>query len=148
MANSITETLLGAAVLATAVGFGIYATQVGGRGGGGDGSYALTANFTSVEGVSTGSDVRMAGVKIGSVTAMLLNPQTYQAELTVSIRDDIQIPDDSDVKIASEGLLGGSFVEIAPGGSEFMLADGDEIVFTQSSVSFLQLMLRFVTGDE
>ena len=64
------------------------------------------------------------------------------------MQDRIKIPDDSEVVIASEGLLGGNFVEVSPGGSEFMFSDGDEVLYTQSSVSFLNLMLKFVTGDE
>ncbi|MEO1293793.1 MAG: outer membrane lipid asymmetry maintenance protein MlaD [Pseudomonadota bacterium] len=147
MANSVTETLLGAAVLATAVGFVVYATQTAGVTGGGDGRYTLSANFNSVEGIAVGTDVRMAGVKIGAVTSLVLNPQTYRAEIDLMLRDEIKVPDDSDVKISSEGLLGGSFVEITPGGSEFMLADGDQILLTQSSVSLLNLLMRFVTGD-
>lgn len=146
MANTASETLLGAAVLATAAGFLIYASQVAGIGGGGGDSYDLKASFNSAEGLTIGTDVRMAGVKIGSVKAMDLNLETYQAETVLMIVDEIKIPDDSDVKVASEGLLGGSFVEITPGGSEFMFASGDEFVYTQSSVSFLSLLMTFV-GD-
>ncbi|WP_112324167.1 outer membrane lipid asymmetry maintenance protein MlaD [Oceanibium sediminis] len=146
MANSVTETLLGAGVLIAAGGFLLFANQTAGLTGGGSvGHYQVRANFLSAEGVSVGSDVRMAGVKIGTVTQMDLNPDTYFAELSVSVRDDIKLPDDSDIKIASEGLLGGSYVELTPGGSEFMLADGDEVLNTQSSISFLNLMLKFVT---
>ncbi|NIP13215.1 MAG: outer membrane lipid asymmetry maintenance protein MlaD [Pseudomonadales bacterium] len=148
MANSVTETLLGAAVLVTAAGFVAYASQTGGRGETGGDRYELMANFVSAEGIATGTDVRLAGVKIGSVVGMKLNPETYQAQLTFTIQENVKVPDDSEVKVASEGLLGGSFLEITPGGSEFMLAEGDEVVYTQSSVSFLNLMLKFVTGGD
>ncbi|MHA3978418.1 outer membrane lipid asymmetry maintenance protein MlaD [Halovulum sp. GXIMD14794] len=148
MANSVTETLLGAAVLLTAAGFVFYGSQTTGLGVGGDGRYDLNARFVSVEGIAVGTDVRMAGVKIGAVNKLALNPQTYQAEVGLAINDAIQIPDDSDVKIASEGLLGGNFVEITPGGSEYMLEEGDEIVLTQSAISFLNLLMKFVTGDD
>ncbi|NNU80668.1 outer membrane lipid asymmetry maintenance protein MlaD [Halovulum dunhuangense] len=147
MANSVTETLLGAGVLLVAGGFLFVANQSADLFGDGDGRYALRASFTSAEGVSVGTDVRMAGVKIGSVTGLNLNPDTYRADLVFTVDDGIMVPDDSDVKIASEGLLGGSYVELTPGGSEFMLAEGDEILLTQSSVSFLNLMMRFVTND-
>lgn len=146
MANSVTETLLGAVVLVTAAGFTLYASQSAGVGTGGGGRYELVAKFSSVEGVSSGTDVRMAGVKIGTVTDVTLNPESYQAELNLLIDETIQVPDDSEVVIASEGLLGGSFVQLSPGGSEFMLAAGDEVLFTQSSVSFLDLMVAFATG--
>ncbi|MEM8870229.1 MAG: outer membrane lipid asymmetry maintenance protein MlaD [Pseudomonadota bacterium] len=147
MANSVTETLLGAAVLVAAGGFTLYATQSAGIGNGGNGRYELVAKFTSVEGVSAGTDVRMAGVKIGTVSDLVLNPTTYQAEVILSVREDIQVPDDSEVVIASEGLLGGSFVQLSPGGSEFFLAPGDEVLYTQSSVSLLDLMIKFATGN-
>ena len=145
MASNAAETLIGAAVLAVAGGFLVYAAQVSGFDGGGGGRYALNANFNSVEGISVGTDVRMAGVKIGSVSGLELNPDTYLAHATFSITDAIKIPDDSGVKVTSEGLLGGNFIEITAGGSEFMFADGDEIIYTQSAVSFLNLLLKFVT---
>ena len=147
MANSVTETLLGAGVLLVAGGFLLFASQGNGFGTEGNERYELRANFVSAEGVSVGSDVRMAGVKIGTVTGLSLNPDTSRAEMRFSVREGILIPDDSDVKIAAEGLLGGSYVEVTPGGSEFMLAAGDEVLLTQSSVSFLNLMMRFVTED-
>ena len=145
MANSAAETLIGALVLAVAGGSVLYASRIADIGGTGGDAYALTANFNSVQGVSVGTDVRMAGVKIGSVSDLELNPETYLAKATFAITGEIMIPDDSDVKVASEGLLGGNFIEITPGGSEFMFADGDEILFTQSAISFLNLLLKFVT---
>jgi len=148
MANSATETLLGAAVLIAAGGFLLYANQTAGIAGGTSGNYVLRANFGSAEGINVGSDVRLAGVKIGSVVNMELNPESYQAEIGFAVQDGISIPDDSEVVIASEGLLGGNYVEVSPGGSEFMFSDGDEVIYTQSSVSFLNLMLKFVAGDE
>ncbi|MEM9268321.1 MAG: MlaD family protein, partial [Pseudomonadota bacterium] len=85
--------------------------------------------------------------KVGTVTALELNPETYQAELRFAVDESYLIPDDSELSVASEGLLGGSFLEIEPGGSEFMLGMGDEVTYTQSSVSLLNLLLKFATGD-
>lgn len=144
MANSAAETLIGAVVIATAAGFILYASQTTGIGGGTNDTYVLTARFNSAEGVNIGSDVRLAGVKIGNVADLGLNLTTYQAETRFVIDGAVKIPDDSDVKVASEGLLGGNFIEITPGGSEFMLDDGDEILLTQSSISFLNLLMKFV----
>ncbi|MEM1152065.1 MAG: outer membrane lipid asymmetry maintenance protein MlaD [Pseudomonadota bacterium] len=141
------EVITGALVLAVAVGFVIFATA-GTSGAARDGTYPLTASFTSVEGVSVGTDVRLAGVKIGTVTAMELNPQTFRADVTFNVANDIELPDDSSVLISSEGLLGGNFMEIQPGGSPFNLEEGAEIVDTQSSVSLVTLLLRFVGGGE
>ncbi len=146
MASGAAETAIGAVVIGTAVAFVVYAGQSSGFGLGGDG-YTLSADFRSAEGVSVGTDVRLAGIRVGSVTGLDLDPETYLARTTLSLREDLRLPDDSDVKVASEGLLGGAFVEITPGASEFMLADGDEIVNTQGSVSLLNLLMRFGAGQ-
>jgi phospholipid/cholesterol/gamma-HCH transport system substrate-binding protein len=145
MANSAAETAIGAVVLAAAVGFLIYAGQTRGVEIGG-GSYPLTASFRTAEGVSVGTDVRLAGINVGSVTGLDLDPETYQARMTFTVRGGLEIPEDTDIKIASESLLGGSYVELTPGASEFMLQPGDEILNTQGSVSLLDLLLRFGTG--
>ena len=148
MAENTTEVLVGGAVLAAAIAFGVYGAQVAGLGDGGGANYALTASFRSIEGVNVGTDVRLAGVKVGTVTDVALNPETYRADTTVTVNATTQVPDDSAIVISSEGLLGGNFVEIVPGGSPFYFADGDEILDTQGSVSLISLLLRFVSGGE
>jgi phospholipid/cholesterol/gamma-HCH transport system substrate-binding protein len=145
MANSIAETVLGAVVVAAAAGFVLYAGQSRGVQLARD-SYELNASFRSAEGISVGTDVRLAGIKVGSVTALDLDPMTYQANATFTVQKGLELPEDSDVKIASEGLLGGSFLEVTPGASDFMLSAGDQVVNTQSSVSLLNLLMRFGTG--
>ncbi len=142
-----TEISVGAAVVAVAVGFLIYAGQVSGFSTATTG-YPLTASFRSIEGVSVGSDVRLAGVKIGSITDISLNAQTFRADTEMTILQGIELPDDSSVVISSEGLLGGNFVEILPGGSPFNLETGAEIEDTQSSISLVGLMMKFVTGGD
>lgn len=146
MAENTTEVLVGTAVLAIAVGFLTYAVSATGISTDGAG-YPLTANFRSAEGVQVGTDVRMAGVKIGTVTDLELNPETFRAEAVFSIRDGIELPDDSAVSISSEGLLGGNFVEILPGGSLFNLEEGGEIEDTQGAVSLITLLMKFVAGS-
>lgn len=145
--NTITEVLVGAAVMAVAVGFFVYAAGSTGTGSTA-GSYAMSASFRSADGISVGTDVRLAGVRVGTVTGMTLNPETFRAETTFTIRDDIELPDDSAIAISSEGLLGGNFVEIIPGGSPFTYAPGDRIMDTQGSVSLVTLLMRFVSGSE
>ncbi len=144
--NTVTEVLVGGAVMAVAIGFFIYAAQSTGFSRD-PGSYELQASFRSAEGITVGTEVRMAGVRVGTVTGMRLDPVTFRAETTFTVRDGLDLPDDSALAIASEGLLGGSFLEIIPGGSPFNLAEGDAITDTQSSVSLVNLLLRFVTGD-
>jgi phospholipid/cholesterol/gamma-HCH transport system substrate-binding protein len=150
MAENTTEVLAGAAVLAVAVGFLVYAGQSTGFGGGGD-TYPLVASFRSVDGISVGTDVRLAGVKVGSITKLDLNPKTFFADATVQINDGIQLPVDSALLISSEGLLGGNYVELIPGGVEEILAPGQEIEDTQGSVSLVSLLMKFigsVAGDK
>jgi phospholipid/cholesterol/gamma-HCH transport system substrate-binding protein len=81
------------------------------------------------------------------VSDLVLDPATYQAKVRFTVRRNLEIPEDSDVSIASEGLLGGSFLELVPGASEFMLADGGEVLNTQSSVSLLNLLMKFGTSE-
>lgn len=146
MAENTTEVFVGGAVLAAALGFVIYAGQVTGladRAGG----YPLNASFRSLEGVTVGTDVRLAGVKIGTVSEVSLNTETYRADTVFTVIDGVEIPDDSAVVVASEGLLGGNFVEVMPGGSPFYYSEGDEILDTQGSVSLISLLLKFVSGS-
>ncbi|MCV6823919.1 MULTISPECIES: outer membrane lipid asymmetry maintenance protein MlaD [Halocynthiibacter] len=146
MSDSPTEVVVGGVVLAVALGFLAYASQATGFGARSSG-YPLTASFRSAEGVSVGTDVRLGGVKIGTVTGMELNPTTFRADTEISILNGLELPDDSAITIASEGLLGGSFVEIVPGGSPFNYEPGSEIEDTQSAVSLVSLLLKFVSGS-
>lgn len=147
MSQNTTEVLTGAGVLAIAAGFLIYMAQVGGIGGGAGGAATYTASFRSAEGIGVGTDVRLAGVKVGSVLDMDLDPETFRAETILSVDPRVELPDDTAVVISSEGLLGGSFVELLPGGSAFTLEPGSEILDTQSSISVVQLLLKFVSGE-
>jgi phospholipid/cholesterol/gamma-HCH transport system substrate-binding protein len=146
MAYERAEVLTGAAVLAVAIGFVVYAAQGAGLMQQPE-SYPLTASFRSVEGITVGSDVRLAGVKVGTITDLSLNPETFFADARILVRNDVQLPTDSTILISSEGLLGGNFVELLPGGALETLAPGDEIEDTQGAVSLISLLLKFVGGD-
>lgn len=143
MAESSAEIVAGAAVLLAAAGFLVYAGKGYGPARNSD-SYELTASFRSVEGITVGSDVRMAGVKVGTVTSLELNPQSFFADAHVTVKNGIDVPDDSTILISSEGLLGGNFVEILPGGSPMNLEAGAEIEDTQGAVSLIGLLIKFV----
>lgn len=146
MSENTTEVIVGGAVLAAAIGFLVYAGQMTGVTTG-QTEYPLTASFRSADGVDVGTDVRLAGVKVGRVTAVELDPETFRAETAFTVRAGIQVPDDSAIAVSSEGLLGGNYVEILPGGSPFTLTPGDEIEFTQGSISLISLLMKFVAGD-
>jgi phospholipid/cholesterol/gamma-HCH transport system substrate-binding protein len=144
MANQATETLIGAIVLAVAGGFLVYAANtadVAIRGG-----YPLGAEFRAAEGLDVGSDVRLSGVRVGSVTSIRLNPDNYFAVVGLAIDEDVKLPEDSIAKIASDGLLGGNFVAIDPGASDFMLEPGAAFRHTQGSVNLIDLVSKAIHG--
>lgn len=145
MASSAAETLIGAVVLAAASGFLVYAAGSADIGGGGNG-YEVIAKFRKADGLAVGGDVRMAGVKIGTVTDLSLDADTYFAVATLSVDDAVKLPEDSSAQIASEGLLGGAYIALEPGGAEYMLRPGDEITFTQGSVNLLDLFAKAIHG--
>ena len=103
MAESKAEILTGAAVLAVALGFFVYAGQGTNVLVSATDRYEIKASFRSAEGVMVGTDVRLAGVKVGSVTRLDLNPQTFYADATLSVVNALQVPDDSTIAISSEG---------------------------------------------
>ncbi|MGB8812838.1 MAG: outer membrane lipid asymmetry maintenance protein MlaD [Paracoccaceae bacterium] len=143
MAENISEVIAGGAVLAAAIGFLVYAGQSTGFTGDA-GTYELVASFRSVEGVTVGTDVKLAGVKVGTITSLELNPTTYFADAKISVIQGVALPDDSAILISSEGLLGGNYVEVIPGGSPINLEPGEEIEDTQGAVSLVGLLMKFV----
>lgn len=142
MANNVAETLVGAAVLIVAGGFLAYASQNADFGSGSN--YNLQAKFFSADGVAPGIDVRMSGVKIGSVGELSLDKKTFEAVVSLNIANGIEVPSDTSAKISSDGLLGGSFISLEPGGSEYPLEPGEEIERTQGSVSLIDLLGKAV----
>lgn len=147
MSESPLEVAAGGATLAVAVGFLVFATQGAGMSSGPAGGYDLTASFRSVEGITVGTDVRLAGVKVGTVTGLDLNDTTFRADVVLNVNSGLELPDDSSIAISSEGLLGGNFVELVPGGSPFNLEPGDEIEDTQGALSLLGLLAKFVSSS-
>jgi phospholipid/cholesterol/gamma-HCH transport system substrate-binding protein len=140
-AETHTETIVGAAVLAAAGLFLIYAlSSTGSRSFATANGYQLSAEFDSVEGIAVGTDVRLAGIKIGSVTGQSLNKESFQARLDFVIDKTVVLSDDTTAKVTSEGLLGGRYLALEPGGSDTKLADGGVINFTQGSVDMWSLI--------
>jgi len=138
------ETILGAAVAAVAIGFFAFAAAQAGQTAGA-GGYELTARFQRVDGVGVGTDVRISGVKVGVVRTVELDPETYDAVLTLSLTNGIQVLDQSNARIASDGLLGGAHVAIEPAGLDPLPA-GAEIPNTQGAIDLLTLFASFAQG--
>lgn len=143
MKNSAVETIVGAAVIVLAIVFFTFAYSTAEVGKGADG-YTLKAAFENAAGVSTGSDVRMSGVKVGTVLSQELDTESYQAVLTLSVDPKVKLPDDSTAKITSEGILGGNFVALEVGGSDTILKDGATIENTQGSIDIFGLISEFI----
>lgn len=146
MANNAAEALIGAVVLAAAGGFLAYAARTADLGLSRGDSYELTAAFRKAEGLVVGGDVRVAGVKVGTISNLSLDNATFRAVARMAIDKDVKLPEDSDAAIAVEGLLGGAYVAITPGSSDFMLEPGAEVVYTQGSVNLLDLVGRAISG--
>ena len=133
------EIAVGVVVLAAAAGFLIYALSHAG-GGGSAGGYQVSARFGEVGALAPGADVRVAGVKVGAVSRVELDPKTYLARATFTLNKDVKLPADSTAKITSDGLLGGQHVSIAPGGAAEDLKAGSEITNTQGAVDLFGLI--------
>jgi phospholipid/cholesterol/gamma-HCH transport system substrate-binding protein len=142
--RSIAEVAAGGIVLLVAAAFLIFAVSNSGRGGVSGPGLTLTAKFDRIDGLAPGADVRIAGVKVGSVVDQRIDAQSFLAVLTMRIDGALRLPTDSSAEIASEGLLGGRFVNIVPGGAERILADRGEITITQSAISLESLLGRFI----
>jgi len=144
MTSKTIETLIGAIVVVVAVGFLYFAytsTSEGSLTG-----YPISATFARVDGLAVGTDVRMSGIKIGTVSSLSLDPKTYLAVAHLTINNSVQLPDDSSIKITSAGLLGNSYLSVTPGGSDKMIAPGGRIVNTQGSVDLMGLIGRIITS--
>jgi phospholipid/cholesterol/gamma-HCH transport system substrate-binding protein len=141
------EMALGGLVLIAAIAFAVFGLTTTGTRLTGAPGYALTAEFRSAEGVRPGTEVRLAGVRVGSVTSMALDPDAFAARVSVQVDRALRLPADSTLAVATEGLLGGTFLEILPGGAPFDLEPGDQFVDTQSAVSLIALLLRAFTAD-
>lgn len=149
MRESFFETLIGAVVVGVAGFFLWFALARGGDSSGmGGQQYEVTARFNSVSGISRGSDVRIAGVKAGVVKSIDGDPRTFEAVLKLALDSKWELPDDTDARISTDGLLGGAYIALEPGaGFDNIPQDGSgEIQFTRGSVDLLTLFASFASG--
>jgi phospholipid/cholesterol/gamma-HCH transport system substrate-binding protein len=142
--NDLAETLIGAVVVAAAVAFLAFAyfrTGAGSLSG-----YEILAKLPKADGLAVGTDVRLAGIKIGSVTDLTLDPKTYLVTVHMNIRDDIKLPEDSSVLVTQAGFLGGQYLSITPGGDEKLMAAGSYFENAQGSIDVMGLVGRLTSG--
>ena len=142
MSRKFPEIFTGLVILVIAAVFLVYALgraqAIGGSG------YLLKAQFSDIGGLTVGSNVEIGGVTVGHVVDASLDPQTYAAVVTVRINNGIKIPADTSASISSEGLLGGNYVGLSPGGSDTMLAPGQSFQVTQSAINLESLLGQFI----
>lgn len=142
MHRNVIETVMGAVVLAVALvflGFAYSSANLSAGSG-----YTLKAQFDEASGVGPGTDVKIGGVKVGTVTSVTLDPKTYLADVQLSIDPAVKLSPDTAASINSDGLLGGRTLVLSPGATpdnpDGWLKDGDTIDHTQSNPSLEQLL--------
>jgi phospholipid/cholesterol/gamma-HCH transport system substrate-binding protein len=142
--SDFAETLIGAVVVAVAVAFLAFAyfrTGAGSLSG-----YEILAKLPKADGLAVGTDVRLAGIKIGTVTDLTLDPKTYLVTVHMNIRDDIKLPVDSSVLVTQSGFLGGQYLSITPGGDDKLMTAGSYFQNAQGSIDVMGLVGRFTSG--
>lgn len=138
MGRNLIETIMGGVVLAVAAFFLAFAythADLGKVEG-----YELSAEFTSVGGLEIGADVKINGIKVGTVASQALDPRTFNAVLKLSISPTLQLPADTVAAISSEGLLGGKFVKLEPGKSRQIIAAGGSVSRTKDFRSIEEMV--------
>ena len=113
--------------------------------------YTLTARFLKVGGLNVGADVMINGIKIGTVVGQHLDPDSYDAEIKMSIASDVKLPKDSLATISGNGLMGNKFIKIEPGKSKDLLVDGDVINNTKDFKTLEDMVgevIFMVTGND
>ncbi len=141
MGRNIVETIVGGAVLAVAVVFLfqlLSAANVSTTSGG----YELEVRFLKAGGLQSGADVRVAGIKVGTVVADRLDTQMFEAVMTIVIDPEIQLPSDTKAIVTGDGLLGGKYLRLEPGHEETVLSAGDRITNVEDFVSIEDLVGR------
>jgi phospholipid/cholesterol/gamma-HCH transport system substrate-binding protein len=142
MTGNVIETVMGGVVLVVAALFLFFAystSQVRAVQG-----YEVTAQFERVGTLRDGGDVRIAGVKIGSIVSEILDPKTFLADVRMSIDPAYKLPEDTVAEIVSNGLLGDQYMSLVPGGSEQTIPPGGRIKFTQAPVSLENLIGQMI----
>jgi phospholipid/cholesterol/gamma-HCH transport system substrate-binding protein len=147
MSRETVHILVGAAVLLVAPLLLIVFFTGDARTGSAEG-YELTARYNRVDGVTIGTDVLISGVPVGKVTKQEFDAETLQAVLTLTLRDDIQVPTDTAALIVSGGLLGGKFIKLDTGGAEEMLKPGDDFAYVQDAIIVEALLEKVVYWAE
>lgn len=139
---------VGIFLIAGFLSFFYISIKLGGVGLFGDNTYSVKARFVSISGLKEGAFVEIAGVRVGKVTSISLDPRNYEALVYLSINSNVRLQEDSIASIRTNGLIGDKYVEISPGGSEDYLQPGSEIQETESAISLEKLVSKYIFGKE
>jgi phospholipid/cholesterol/gamma-HCH transport system substrate-binding protein len=142
MKRNIIETVLGAVVLVVGGVFLVYSSTV--TDAGKVSGYDISVSFNEIGSLKTGDDVRIGGVKIGTVEAIRLDPATYRADVTLSIENDVKIPTDTAARVSSESLMGGNYLALDVGGDEENIRPGGKIQYSQDAQNLESLLGKFI----
>ena len=147
MRENVSETIIGAVVVAVAILFVAFAYTRTGTGS--LSGYEIDAKLPKVDGLGVGTDVRLSGIKIGSITDLTLDPNNFLVTVHMNIRDDIKLPTDSSMIITASGVLGSQYLSITPGGDEKTIAPGGMITNVQAANSndLMSLAGRVIGGS-
>jgi phospholipid/cholesterol/gamma-HCH transport system substrate-binding protein len=110
-------------------------------------TYQVSADFTDIGGLKVRSPVRIAGVQVGTVVAIDLNPETYEAHVIMSIEKNVALPTDSSVSITAAGILGDNYVSVTPGYARTNMASGGQFVTTYAATSLTSLISTFMSNN-
>ncbi len=146
--ESPVETAIGAVVLAAAILFGVYAANSADGGPAGAEYDRYTAHFFNASGVTPGTEVRVAGVRVGEVVDIVLEAPRYRAVVTMSVDRSVRLSDEATASIDAEGLLGGAYIDLDPGSGESEIASGDRVRYANSAVSFRTIITNLAGGSE
>jgi phospholipid/cholesterol/gamma-HCH transport system substrate-binding protein len=147
MSRNAVETVMGAVVLVVAAVFLFFAyttSQVRAVSSG----YDVTARFIRVEGLRDGGDVRISGIRVGSILSQTLDPKTFDAVVHLEVDSSIKLPVDSVATIASSGLLGDKYLSIVPGAEDEFIKPGGNITHTTPPISLESLIGQFIYGQQ
>ena len=112
--------------------------------------YEVTAKFNAIDGLTVGSDVRIGGVKVGSVIEQTIDTKDFRAVVKLAILSDVSLPSDTLASVTSAGLLGNKYIKLEPGGAKENIAGGAEIKRTKDVISMEELLGKviFLVTDE
>jgi len=142
--NNFAESLIGAGVVAVAIIIAVLAYYR--TGSGSLSGYEINARLSKADGLAVGTDVRLAGIKVGTVSDMTLDPRTYLVTVHMNIHNDVKLPVDSSILVTQSGFLGGQYLSITPGGDDKMMTAGTYFENAQGSIDVMALVGRFATG--